>query len=164
MTTINQNKHFELCPICGAPVAEAHPAYGNKHGQTRPYTCGHGHLVEILYKDGEYHPRYGEDIMELLNETNIKNTIKNKPKKVAGKNDIISTSKVVVGYCDEISLSYFRDGTLLVSRNRYHPVTTMMTVHIARPTEEGKRRAVAYVLQAMSEVLQDEDVNEELDI
>ncbi len=74
MTTINQNKHFELCPICGAPVAEAHPAYGNKHGQTRPYTCGHGHLVEILYKDGEYHPRYGEDIMELLNETNIKNT------------------------------------------------------------------------------------------
>lgn len=80
------------------------------------------------------------------------------------KNDIISTSKVEVGYNDEISLSYFRDGTLLVSRHRYHPVTTMMTVHLARPTEEGKRRAVAYVLKAMSEVLQDEDVNEELDI
>lgn len=81
-----------------------------------------------------------------------------------GKNDIISTSKVEVGYEDEISLSYFSDGTLLVSRHRYHPVTTMMTVHLARPTDEGKRRAVAYVLKAMSEVLQDEDVNEELDI
>lgn len=82
----------------------------------------------------------------------------------AGKNDITSSLKAEVGDRDEIVLSYFNDGTLLVSRHRYYPVTTFMTVHLARPTEEGKRRAVAYVLKAMSELLQDEDVNEELDI
>lgn len=82
----------------------------------------------------------------------------------AGKNDITSSLKAEVGDQDEIVLSYFNDGTLLVSRYRYYPVTTSMTVHLARHTEEGKRRAIAYVLKAMSEVLQDEDVNEELDI
>lgn len=82
----------------------------------------------------------------------------------AGKNDITHSLKAVVGDQDEIVLSYFNDGTMLVSRHRYYPVTTFMTVHLSRPTEEGKRRAIAYVLQAVSEVLQNEDVNEELDI
>lgn len=82
----------------------------------------------------------------------------------AGKNDIVQSLKTEVGQQDEIVLSYFNDGTLLVSRYRYYPVATFMTVHIARPTVEGTRRAIAYVLKAMSEVLQDEDVNEELDI
>lgn len=65
---------FEVCPICGAPVADPDPFYGNKHGQTRPYTCGHGHLVDVVYKDGSLHPRYGQDILERLEKSDISQT------------------------------------------------------------------------------------------
>lgn len=64
MTRINT--YYDTCPICGAGVVDDAPWFGNKHGRTRPYTCGHGHLVEVVQKNGTYSPRYGEDILEQL--------------------------------------------------------------------------------------------------
>lgn len=65
---------------------------------------------------------------------------------------------------DDVDIYYHEDKSVIVSRFRSHPVFTTMSVHLKRPTREGKRIAIKYVLESMNRELQDHELNEALDV
>lgn len=65
---------------------------------------------------------------------------------------------------ENLEISYFRDGTTIVSRTRYFPVFTQLCIHINRPTKAGLRKGIKYVMDNMNMVLKSHDVNKKEDI
>jgi hypothetical protein len=63
-----------------------------------------------------------------------------------------------------LCLSYFLDGSMMVFCWRDNPVYVHSGVSLDRPSRQGKRKAIDYVIRVTNEALQYSDINEELGI